>query len=77
MISINIDKAKVIGHDIRRKQRDEEFAPHDAIIAKQIPGVDAQAAEAARLEIRSKYAAIQTQINSATTPDEIKSALGI
>jgi hypothetical protein len=35
------------------------------------------AAETARQAIREKYAAIQTQIDAATTPDEIKVALGI
>ena len=45
MITINIDKAKTIAHDIRRAARAEEFKPHDEIIMKQIPGVDAAAAE--------------------------------
>lgn len=72
---IDLTKAKAIGHDIRRAARAEEFKPHDELIAKQIPGVDVQAAEAARQAIREKYAAIQTQINAATTTDEIKAAL--
>lgn len=75
MIVVNIDKAKAIGHDMRRAARTEEFKPHDEVIMKQIPGVDAQAAEAARQAIRDKYAAIQTQIEAAATPDEIKAAL--
>ena len=77
MIRINIDKAKNIAHDMRRAARAEEFKPHDEIIMKQIPGVDAQQAEAARQAIRDKYAAIQTQIDAAATPDEIKAALGV
>ena len=28
MITVNIDKAKAIGHDIRREKREEEFAKH-------------------------------------------------
>jgi len=76
MITINIDKAKAIGHDLRRLKRAEEFKPHDEIIMKQIPGVDAQAAEAARQAIRDKYTAIQADIDAATTPEEIKAALG-
>lgn len=76
MIVVNIDKAKTIAHDMRRAARAEEFKPHDEVIMKQIPGVDAQAAEAARQAIRDKYAAIQTQIDAATTPEEIKAALG-
>lgn len=75
MIIINIDKAKAIGHDMRRAARAEEFAPHDAVIAKAIPGADAVAAEAARQVIREKYAEIQDNIDAATTPEEIKAAL--
>jgi hypothetical protein len=75
MIKINIDKAKAIGHDIRRAARAEEFKPHDEVIMKQIPGVDAQAAEAARQAIRDKYAVIQAQIDAAATPEEIKAVL--
>ncbi len=77
MITINIDKAKAIGHDMRRAARAEEFKPHDEVIMKQIPGADAQIAEAARQAIREKYAAIQADIDAATTPDEIKQVLGI
>ena len=76
MITINIDKAKAIGHDMRRAARTEEFKPYDEAIAKQIPG-QMEGAEAARQAIRDKYAAIQTQIDAAQTPDEIKAALGI
>tara|TARA_R110000822_G_scaffold92140_1_gene212083 strand:- start:2354 stop:2581 length:228 start_codon:yes stop_codon:yes gene_type:complete len=75
MIKINIDKAKNIGHDMRRAARAEEFKPFDEAIAKQIPGNDG--AEAARQVIRDKYAAIQTSIDAAETPDEIKAALGV
>jgi hypothetical protein len=73
MITINIDKAKNIAHDIRRAKRAEEFAPLD--IQSTIPS-QASAAESARQVIRDKYAAMQTQINSASTPEEIKTALG-
>ena len=76
-IKINIDKAKQIGHDIRRKQREEEFKPLDEVIMKQIPGNDASAVEAKRQEIRDKYAVVQTNIDGAVTPEEIKTALGI
>jgi hypothetical protein len=75
MITINLDKAKQIGHDKRRAARAEEFAPHDEVIMKQIPGADATAAEAARAAIRTKYEQVQTAIDTATTPDEIKAAL--
>lgn len=74
MITINLDKAKAIGHDIRREERAKEFAPLD--IQATIPA-KAEEAEAARQVIREKYAAIQQQIDAAITPEEIKSALGI
>jgi hypothetical protein len=77
MIRVNIDKAKAIGHEIRRKKREEEFAPLDTVIMKQIPGKDAQAAESERQAIRDKYAAVQADIEVAETPDEIKAALGM
>jgi len=76
MITINMDKAKVIAHDKRRAAREAEFKPYDDAIAKQIPG-QADGAEAQRQLIREKYAAIQQSIDAATTPDEIKTALGV
>ena len=75
MIVINIDKAKAIGHDIRRALRSQEFAPHDEIIAKRIPGTAEQEAETARQTIREKYAVMQIQIDAATTVDEIKAVI--
>lgn len=77
MIVININKAKNIAHDKRRSAREKEFAPWDAVITKQLPGKDAKAAEAERQKIRDKYAVMQTQIDIAVTPEEIKAALGI
>jgi hypothetical protein len=74
-IEVDLPKAKAIGHDIRRAKRAEEFAPHDEVIAKQIPGKDATQAETKRQEIRVKYDAIQEAIDDASTPDEIKAAL--
>jgi hypothetical protein len=72
MIVINIDKAKNIAHDKRRAARAEEFAPLD--IKATIPS-EAAAAEAARQAVREKYAAMQAQINSAATVEEIKAVL--
>jgi hypothetical protein len=74
MITINVNKAKDIAHDIRRSKRAEEFAPLD--IQATIPS-QASAAESARQVVRDKYATMQTQINSASTPEEIKTALGV
>ena len=75
-IVIDVNKAKAIGHDMRRAARAEEFKPFDEAIAKQIPGA-ADGAEAERQAIREKYAVIQTNIDAAATPDEIKAALGV
>ena len=72
MITINIDKAKTIAHDIRRAARSAEFAPLD--IKATIPS-EATAAEAARQVIRDKYAAMQTAIDAATTTGEIKAVM--
>ena len=75
MITINVEKAKQIAHDMRRTARAAEFAPHDDAIAKRLPGTVEADAEAARAAIRAKYAAMQTAIEAASTPDEIKAAL--
>jgi len=74
-ISVNLSKAKNIAHDIRRAKRAEEFAPHDEIISKQIPGADATAAEAARAAIRTKYEQVQNDIDSAPGVNEVKFVL--
>ena len=76
MIVVNMNRAKAIGHDLRRLKRAEEFAPLDEVIAKRIPGTAEAEAEVQRQAIRDKYAAIQQQIDAAATPDDIKAALG-
>lgn len=63
-IKIDLDRAKQITHDKRRVCREQEFAPHDEIIMKQIPGVDHEQAEQARGKIRQKYKKLQNQIDS-------------
>jgi hypothetical protein len=73
-IVINIDKAKTIAHDIRRAARSEEFKPYDEAISKQIPN-QTEGAEAARAAIRAKYATMQSEIDAASTVDEIKAAM--
>jgi hypothetical protein len=71
-ITINIDKAKDIAHDKRREARSAEFAPLD--IKATIPS-EATAAEVERQAIRDKYVTMQSEIDSATTVDEIKAAM--
>ncbi len=75
MIVINIDKAKAIAHDKRREARVAEFVPLDKVIAKQIPGTDAQDVEAQRQVVREKYAAMQTAIDAASTVDQVKAEM--
>ena len=75
MITVNMTKAKDIAHEARRAARAEEFQPYDEVIMKQIPGVDAQQAEAARQAIREKYATLQAQMDAAQTPEELKALL--
>lgn len=74
-IVINLDKAKAIAHEKRRTARAEEFKPYDEIIMKQIPGNDYTQAEAARQAIRDKYAVLQTQMDAATSAEELKELL--
>jgi hypothetical protein len=71
-IVIDITKAKEIAHDKRRAARSAEFAPLD--IKATIPS-EAQAAETARQAVRSKYATMQTQMDAATTVEELKDLL--
>ena len=74
MIVINIDKAKNIAHNERRAARAEEFKPFDEAIAKQIPG-QTEGAEAQRQLIRDKYAVMQSEIDAATTVEQIKAVM--
>lgn len=67
-------KAKEAAHEIRRNKRAEEFAPYDEIVAKRIPGQEAQA-EAARQRIRDKYAQLQTQIDAAQGVEDLRQML--
>lgn len=68
-IAINIDKAKSICHDKRRAARSAEFAPLD--VKATIPS-EAAAAEAARAEVRAKYAALQNSIDTANNVAVLK-----
>lgn len=64
--SVKTDQAaaQLIAHDKRRASRSRELAPLD--IQATIPA-QAQAAEAARQAIRDRNAAVQLQIDAATT----------
>jgi hypothetical protein len=70
-IVTNLTKAKTIAHEMRRAKREEEFKPHDEVIMKQIPGADADAAETARVAVRTKYETVQTDIDAAINETEL------
>ena len=72
MINVNMTKAKEIAHEKRRMARTEEFAPLD--IKATIPA-EAEAAETARQAVRDKYATMQTAMDNASTPQELKELL--
>lgn len=76
-ITINMDKAKTIGHKLRREKRESELAPLDAQVNHAV-GNDAQVAtlEARRQVIRDKYAKAQEDIDAASTTNAIMAALG-
>jgi hypothetical protein len=76
MITINIDKAKDIAHQMRREARAKEFEPLDEKITNQIPGTSVEDVEAQRQLIRDKYHVIQEQLNAATSVEELKAGLG-
>lgn len=77
MITINLNKAKTISHDIRRQKRSKEFAPLDEVIMKQVPGTDLVAIETERQQIRDRYANLQTQIDTVQTVTELSSIVEI
>jgi hypothetical protein len=71
-IGIDIAKAKTIAHEVRRAARAQEFAPLD--VKATIPAEQA-AAEAARQEVRERYAVMQEAIDAADSVDAIKAAM--
>jgi len=75
MITVNIDKAKAIAHDVRRAARAEEFKPLDEVIMKQIPNTNVQAVKVERQAIRTKYAEMQAAIDAASTVEQIKGVM--
>lgn len=74
MITVDMTKAKEIAHDMRRQERAAEFAPLDIKVT--IP-TEADAAEAARAAIRTKYETMQTDIDLAADVAALKTALEI
>ena len=72
MITVNIDKAKQIAHDMRRAARAAEMAPLD--IQTTIPG-KSEEAEKARQALREKYAEMQEKIYAAQSVEDLKTAI--
>lgn len=70
----NLDKAKKLVHETRRKRRDKEFSPWDMKIAAQIPG-EAESAEFERVKIREKYHKIQEEIDSSIDLKQLQDKL--
>lgn len=71
-IKVDLSKAKEIAHEKRRIARAQEFAPLD--IKATIPAESAKA-EAERQKVRDKYAAMQSQIDAATSVDSLKAVI--
>jgi hypothetical protein len=69
MIKINLDKAKTLTHEIRRRARELEFQPLD--IQATIP-TKWKNAEIERQKIRDNYAAIQRNIDMCKNEEELK-----
>ena len=74
-ISIDLAKAKLCAHEVRRKDRDEQFAPLDYQVGAQIPGVDLADIEAQRVAIREADTAKQAAIDAAGTVREVQVAV--
>ena len=66
-------KSEEVAHDICRQMRVQEFAPHDKVVALQLPG--AVEAEAERVAIRAKYATMQSNIDAALTVVDLRGIL--
>ena len=73
-ITVNLQAAKSIAHEMRRARRAVEFLPHDDVIAKRIPEKEHDA-EVERVKIREKYALMQDAIDGATTAEAISAAV--
>ena len=71
----DLNRAKKIAHRKRRNRRYNQFAPHDDVVSKAIPGTATDAAETSRVAIRTKYATMQTEIDACSTIDEIHAIL--
>jgi|TARA_B110000908_G_scaffold159726_1_gene202234 hypothetical protein len=72
MITVDMNKAKVIAHDARRTVRNKAFAPLD--VKATIPSEAAQA-EADRAAIREVDSALQVSMDAASDADALKALM--
>lgn len=72
MITVDMNKAKIIAHDARRAARNAAFAPLD--IKATIPA-ESEAAEASRATIRTTDAALQVSMDAASDADALKALM--
>ena len=68
-LTVNLNKAKEISHDMRRNKRAELLKPLD--VEATVPVLTEQA-EVKRQIIRDEFAAIQTEIDDAESVDQLK-----
>lgn len=71
-VVVNLDKAKKIAHEVRRRARVVEMAPLDT--KSTIPS-ESVAAEEARQVLRDKYAGLQADIDAATDANALKTIM--
>lgn len=75
-IDIEIQRARLVAHSIRRKMREAEMVPLDQqIIIKITEAAEVASVEARRQALRDKYAIMQTSIVGAQTAGELIGAL--
>lgn len=74
-LKVDLQRAKDIVHDARREACAKELAPYDEIIMKQVPGGDYDEAESKRAEIRTKYTAIQAEVDACADTAQLKEKL--
>lgn len=74
-VQTDMPLARELAHGMRRSMRDVEMKPHDDIIAKQVPSSNADGAEAARVQLRVKYATMQAEIDDSASEIDLLAAM--
>lgn len=75
-IGVDMEKSREIAHMKRRELRVDEFAPLDKqIVVDIVDPAKVAATEVKRQKVRDKYAAMQTEIDAAVTPDDLMAVL--